>query len=102
MSERDTTALSGPIFDESTEITFIELIEVCGLEPTLVDDMINEGILEPLSGHRDNLSFSYSSIRRTRTVIHLQRDLGLNLAGAALALELLDQISNLQAQLRRR
>ena len=102
MSERDTTALSGPIFDESTEITFIELIEVCGLEPTLVDDMINEGILEPLSGNRDNLSFSYSSIRRTRTVIHLQRDLGLNLAGAALALELLDQISNLQAQLRRR
>ena len=102
MSERDTTALSGPIFDESTEITFIELIEVCGLEPALVDDMINEGILEPLSGNRDNLSFSYSSIRRTRTVIHLQRDLGLNLAGAALALELLDQISNLQAQLRRR
>ena len=102
MSDRDTTALSGFIFDESTEITFIELIEVCGIEPKLVGDMIDEGILEPLSDHRDNQSFSYSSIRRTRTVIHLQRDLGLNLAGAALALELLDQISNLQAQLRRR
>jgi chaperone modulatory protein CbpM len=102
MSERDATALSGPIFDESTEITFIELIEVCGIESSLVDEMINEGILEPLSGHRDTQSFSYGSIRRTRTVIHLQRDLGLNLAGAALALELLDQISNLQAQLRRR
>jgi chaperone modulatory protein CbpM len=34
--------------------------------------------------------------------VHLQRDLGLNLAGAALALELLDQIENLRAQLRRR
>jgi chaperone modulatory protein CbpM len=33
--------------------------------------------------------------------VHLQRDLGLNLAGAALALELLERIENMRAQLRR-
>jgi chaperone modulatory protein CbpM len=33
--------------------------------------------------------------------VHLQRDLGVNLAGAALALELLDRIEHLRAQLRR-
>lgn len=102
MTERHTNALSGPIFDETTEITIVELCEVCSIEAKLVDDLIDEGVLEPTSGHSEKRLFPYSSVRRTRTVIHLQRDLGLNLAGAALALELLDRIENLRAQLRRR
>ncbi len=102
MTDRHTNALSGPIFDEATEITIVELCEVCSIEIKLVDEMIDEGVLEPTGGHSGKRRFPYSSVRRTRTVIHLQRDLGLNLAGAALALELLDQIENLRAQLRRR
>jgi len=35
-------------------------------------------------------------LRRVKTAIHLQRDLGVNLAGAALALELLDRITELE------
>jgi chaperone modulatory protein CbpM len=102
MTEYDTNALSGHIFDESTEITIVELCEVCSVEITLVDEFVDEGILEPIGGVRDERRFPYSSVRRARTVVHLQRDLGLNLAGAALALELLDRIENLRAQLRRR
>ena len=64
--------------------------------------MIDEGVLELTSGRSEKQRFPYSSVRRTRTAIHLQRDLGLNLAGAALALELLDRIENLRAQLRQR
>jgi chaperone modulatory protein CbpM len=40
--------------------------------------------------------FHISSVRRVRTTVHLQRDLGVNLPGAALALELLDRIAELQ------
>ena len=102
MTERDTNAMPGAIFDETTEITIVELREVCSIETKLIDEMIDEGILEPTGGGRsEKRLFPYSSLRRTRTVIHLQRDLGLNLAGAALALELLDRIENLRAQLRR-
>jgi chaperone modulatory protein CbpM len=64
--------------------------------------LVDEGILEPVGGIREKRRFPYSSVRRTRTVVHLRRDLGLNLAGAALALELLDRIENLRAQIRRR
>ena len=102
MTERHTNALSGPIFDETTEITIVELCEVCSIETKLVDEMIDEGVLELTSGRSEKRRFPYSSVRRTRTAIHLQRDLGLNLAGAALALELLDRIENLRAQLRQR
>ena len=103
MTEHDsnTDALTGSIFDETAEITVIELCEACSIELELVDEMIDEGILESTGG-REPHRFPYSSVRRTRTVIHLQRDLGLNLAGAALALELLDRIEHLRLQLRRR
>ena len=101
MTARDTNTLSGSIFDDTTEITIVELCEVCSVETKLVDEMIDEGVLEPTGGSREKRRFPYSSVRRTRTVVHLQRDLGLNVAGAALALELLDRIENLRARLRR-
>ena len=102
MTDYDTNALAGHIFDERTEITIVELCEVCSVEITLVEELVDEGILEPVGGVREQRRFPYSSVRRARTVVHLQRDLGLNVAGAALALDLLDQIETLRAQLRRR
>ncbi|MFV2091413.1 MAG: chaperone modulator CbpM [Pseudomonadales bacterium] len=102
MTEHDVHTISGRIFDESTEITIIELCEVCSIEAKLIEEMIDEGILESIGGHSEQRRFAYSCVRRTRTAIHLQRDLGLNLAGAALALELLDRIEDLRAQLRGR
>ena len=102
MTDHNTNALTGHIFDERTEITIVELCEVCSVEITLVDEFVDEGILEPIGGIREERRFSYSSVRRARTVLHLQRDLGLNLAGAALALDLLDRIEGLRSQLRRK
>jgi chaperone modulatory protein CbpM len=98
----DTKFISGTIFDENQEITIVELSKVCSIDRKLIDDMIAEGILEPTDGGGDKARVPYSSVRATRTVIHLQRDLGVNIAGAALALDLLESIDNLRAQLRRR
>ena len=102
MTEREVNLLSGDIFDETTEVTVVELCRVCSIDITLVDELVGEGILEPSGGASEQRRFPYSSVRRTRTVIHLQRDLGLNLAGAALALDLLDRIEHLRSQLRRK
>ena len=102
MTERETNLLSGAIFDETTEVTVVELCRVCSIDITLVDELVGEGILEPSGGASEQRRFPYSSVRRTHTVIHLQRDLGLNLAGAALALDLLDRIEHLRSQLRRK
>jgi chaperone modulatory protein CbpM len=46
------------------------------------------------------LRFTRSSVVRVRTVLRMQRDLNVNLAGAALALDLLERIETLQARLR--
>jgi chaperone modulatory protein CbpM len=102
MPDNDKKAMSGVVFDETTEVTIVELCEACSIDNALIDELIDEGILEPIGGYSNERRFPYASIRRTRTVVHLQRDLGINTAGAALALELLDRIERLRVQLRRR
>lgn len=101
MSERDVDSLTGILFDETVEITVTELCTVCSVEYTLIEELVAEGILDPVGGQPDELRFHYTSVRRIRTVVRLQQDLGINLAGAALALELLDRIESLRRQLRK-
>jgi chaperone modulatory protein CbpM len=93
--------LRGQLIDEETLITVDELCRHCMVEVTEVVTFVKEGILDPAddlaSAERaDSWQFHISSVKRVRTVVHLQRDLGVNLAGAALALELLDRIAELE------
>lgn len=102
MSHAET--LKGQIVDEETLISLEELCHHCTLQADIVIELVNQGILDP-SGSRSKVQdvtewhFHISSVRRVRTTIHLQRDLGVNLPGAALALDLLDQIAELQKQI---
>ena len=92
--------LSGEILDEDTEVSLMELCELCALHAEAVQAMVDEGILEPSSGARGHGRFSHRGMKRVRVTLRLQQDLGVNLAGAALALDLLDEIEILRARLR--
>lgn len=102
MTNDNAKVVTGMIFDETTEITVVELCEVCSVDQQTIKDLIAEGILEPIDNDSEKPRLPYSSVRRTHTVVHLQRDLGVNIAGAALALELLERIERLRARLRQR
>lgn len=101
MNKRNPDTLIGEVIDESAEITCSELCEVCSVERALIDELVNEGVLDPVGRQSGELCFKYVSVHRTRIVRRLQNDLGVNLAGAALALELLDRIELLRRQLSR-
>jgi chaperone modulatory protein CbpM len=66
------------------------------VETETVTLLVSEGILDPIGDDADHWQFRLDSLRRVKTVKHLQRDLGVNLPGAALALELMDQIEELK------
>lgn len=92
----------GELIGEQTTFTVADLCRSCAVEVETVEAMVEEGILEPIGQHRHHLYFHASSLRRTRVTVQLQRDLGVNLAGAALALELLERIAELEAKVRSR
>jgi chaperone modulatory protein CbpM len=100
MSNDESQPLSGQILDEETEVTLVEICRSCDVRGELVEAMVEQGILEPSGRRGPHWSFPSSSLRRTRVTLHLQRDLGVNLAGAALALDLLERIDELNARLR--
>jgi len=92
--------LSGDLVEHDLEFTVEELCRSCKLQPGHIVEFVQEGVLEAHGRDQGEWRFKVSSIRRVRTAIRLQRDLGVNVAGAALALDLLDRIAWLESRLR--
>jgi chaperone modulatory protein CbpM len=88
------------ILEESVEITLDELTRTCRVRAEWVSELVEEGVLEPLSRQATQWRFSATSVVRVQKARRLERDLGVNLPGIALALELLDRIDALEARLR--
>ncbi|CAA6676930.1 MULTISPECIES: chaperone modulator CbpM [unclassified Lentimonas] len=89
----------GKVVDDEA-ISLMQLSRICHLPPAFVVELVDEGILEPDGESASNWRFSFSVVERVKTVARFQHDLDVNLAGAALALELLDRIETLRAQLK--
>jgi chaperone modulatory protein CbpM len=100
MTEHENSLIEGQVIDGGTEITILQLCRRCAIETSLVERLIDEGIIEPSRKEGRILYFPHSCVKRTRIVMNLRTDLGVNLAGAALVLELLEQIEELKSRLR--
>lgn len=96
MSQREI--VTGVVLDEQLTLTLTEVCDVCGLEESVVIEMVQEGVAEPLASSSDDWQFSGIAVTRLRTAQRLQRDLHVNLAGAALAIELLEELKTLKAR----
>ena len=94
-----TTLYTGIIVEEDFEFSLGDLCRACAMDAEWLIKLVEEGVLEPLHTSPDKWRFSGISLQRARRVKRLQSDLGINLAGAALALELLDEIENLRERL---
>ena len=92
----------GLITEEENDLTLIQLCNICNLRPESIIEMVNEGILEPVGSAKKSWRFPFSTVENIHKVIRFQNDLEVNLAGAALALHLLDRIEQLEVMLERR
>ena len=88
--------LTGQVMEEHDVVSTADLCRSCSVAVETVTLLVEEGILDPAGGDVGHWQFTVASLRRVKTAVHLQRDLGVNLAGAALALELLDRIAELE------
>ena len=88
------------ILEEQAELTLADLCRACAVHAERIIELVDVGVLEPLGREPARWRFGGASLQRGRMALRLQQDLGIDLAGAALALELLDEIESLRARLR--
>jgi chaperone modulatory protein CbpM len=101
MHDEKQPVMNGLVLDETTTLTLEELSFACAVRVERIIALVDEGILEPTGRDLGEWCFPGPSLARARIAMHLQRDLDINLAGVALALDLMDELETLRARLRR-
>ena len=101
MSSANEAMLTGAIFDDSVVLSLRDLSRMCSVDERHIVEFVEEGVLNVIEV-RSEWHFSGDALRRARLAVRLQRDLELNLAGVALAVELIEEIEQLRRQLKSR
>ena len=96
-------AITGLILDENCTFTLDELSTACSVRTEYIIELVDEGIVEPreYQCEQQYWTFSGRSLLRARKARRLQQDLGINLAGAALVLDMMEEIERLRERIRR-
>jgi chaperone modulatory protein CbpM len=91
----------GAILEEEVILSFGELCRASRLSAERVIELVHEGIVEPIGRTPETWSFRGISLRRIQCAERLEQDLGINAAGVALVLDLLDELEQMKARLSR-
>jgi len=94
------TPLHPELLDEQLSLTLREVCHACDVHAEYVVELIAEGIIQP-APDRGTQAWRFDGITVTRIqrAMRLQADLGVNLPGVALALELLDELDRLRRRI---
>lgn len=85
------------VFDESTWLNLSEASRLCKVDDQLIKEMVQEGLVNPTGSSACDWQFGAQELKRIQITIRLQRDLRVNLPGAALALDLLEELEYLRS-----
>jgi chaperone modulatory protein CbpM len=98
MTAPSLTVLVGSVVEDDVVLGVEELCQLCAVERSFILELIEEGAIEgrPIDAPR----FQGASLRRARVAARLRRDLGINAAGSALVLELLERLAELEGRLK--
>ena len=101
MSNNPSHAIDGIVVEEEIVFSLSGLCQAAGASPDEVLALVDEGVLQPSGNAPPLWAFAGPSLRTTRAALRLNTDLALGTAGAALVLDLLEEINALHARLRR-
>src|SRR5215510_4563003 len=81
---------------EPEQLTLESLAACTGVHPTRIAYFVEYGLIEPSTRTGTLWLFDAACVARLRMIERLRRDLGANLAGIAVILDLLDRLASLQ------
>lgn len=92
----------GVVLDDGISLSFTELTLLCGADAESLRRLVGEGLLhpDPAGARPEDWRFRATEVRLARRALRLAHDLHLEVAGAVLAAELLDEIDSLRARVR--
>jgi hypothetical protein len=95
------TLLQGDVMDDNTQISLAELCRTTQLPAQDIIEYVAYGVIEPLGKEQSRWRFESLSLKRVQSAKRLQQDLGINTAGVALALDLLEEVAALRRRIKR-
>lgn len=94
------------LLDEQLRLTLRDMCRICGVHAEYLMELVDEGIIAPQPPARRRTSraprathswhFDGIAVVRVQRAMRLQQDLGVNLPGVALALDLLEEMERLR------
>lgn len=93
------------LLDEWARFTLHDMCRVCGVHAEFLMELVAEGVITPQPRTRRasrpparpaQWHFDGLAVVRVQRAVRLKEDLGVNLPGVALALELLDELETLR------
>ncbi len=87
------------VLDENTCLSLSRLCRICNVTAELIEDMIQEGLISPRGSVQEDWLFGSVEVRRIQIAIRLHRDLRINIPGAALVLDLLEEVEELRRRI---
>ena len=101
MNNETLEQITGQLVEDELEMSLADLCRTCGLSAEWVLELVEYGVIEPVGSDPAHWRFHGVCVRRIRRAHRLETDLGLNVAGIALALDLLEEVDRLRARLDR-
>lgn len=89
-------------FDLDEPLTFDVVAETVGAKRSLVVRLVQQGLIESVDTGADEPLLPRRAVVQIRRMQRLRRDLGVNFAGAAVILELVGRIEQLNRELAER
>ena len=97
---QDEIIVTGYVVDEKTIFTLTEIRQHFELDDDILDAMIEHGLIEVKAApHESEIDMDSKTLQRIQTAVHLYHDLGVNIAGAALVLDVMDELSMARREL---
>ena len=82
-------------------LTLEQFSELAGVHPVLVERFVEFGLLEPAERTGADARFDAACLKRLLAISRLRRDLGVNLQGIGVILDLVERVAALQGELER-
>src|SRR6266850_8355889 len=86
-------------FDLDEPVTFDVVAEIVGTRRSLIVRLARQGLIETVESYTDEPLLPRRAVVQLRRMQRLRRDLGVNFAGAAVILDLVNRIEQLNGEL---